>query len=276
MTIRKLILIHKLILVFLLLISFSWSAIAETLRAEGLVEAVFDAALSPQVSGIVASNAVEEGDWVEPGQLLVQLRDDIEALEVLRRKLIFQSKVEVEAARKRRELLERDLASTRDLFETSGSVSQDELELKQLEFDLADADFKRLEQSEVREEIEYRMAMTQQSMRKLVAPAAGEVTRRLSDPGEYISLEQPLLRLVDPRKCTFICNLPADQASRISFGKSYPIEFSNGSDFIRIQGQVVFVSSVTDAASGLRMVKMAFDNPELVVSPGTRGWLVVE
>lgn len=276
MTVRNLKSIYQLARRVLLLCFISHITYAEPFRAEGLVEAVFDAALSPQVSGIVAFNAVEEGDWVEPGQLLVQLRDDIEALEVHRRKLILDSTVELEAVRKQRALLERDIASTRSLFQSTGTVSQDELELKQLEFDLAHAELERLEQSEVREEIEYRMAVEQQAMRKLVAPAAGEVSRLLIDPGEYISPEQPLLRLVDPRKCTFVCNLPANQVARVTLGQAYPLEFNQNSESLRIQGQMVFVSSVADAASGLRMVKLEFDNPELLVSPGIRGWLLVE
>lgn len=273
---RNLKLFYKPVLAFLLLSFIAPCASAERIRAEGLVEAVFDAALSPQVSGIVSYSAVEEGDWVEAGQLLVQLRDDVEALEVRRRKLVLESKVELEAALKKRDVLKHDLVATQSLYENSGTVSQEELELKQLEFDLAEVELKRLEQCEVREEVEYRIAVEQQSLRKLVAPAAGEITRRLIDPGEHISPEQPLLRLVDPRKCTFVCNLPAKQVGRVVLGKRYPLEFSGEPTPVHVPAKVVFVSSVTDAASGLRMVKMEFDNPELLVSPGTRGWLVVE
>lgn len=246
------------------------------IRAEGLVEAVFDAALSPQVSGIVASNLVEEGDWVEAGQLLVQFIDTIETLEVSRRKLILDSKVELEAADKRRALLEQDLQSTRKLFESSGTVSKDELDLKKLEYELADAELQRIQQTELREVVEYKIALEQQAMRKLIAPAEGEVTRLLIDPGEYISSEQPLLRLVDTRKCTFISNLPAHQVGAVKKGQSYTLEFGPGEARIRLKGKAVFISPVTDAASGLRMVKLEFENPDLLVSPGTRGYLIVE
>ena len=179
-------------------------------------------------------------------------------------------------ARNGRDLLEKDLTATRNLFKTSGTDNQDELNLKELEFQLADAELNRIKQTEMREEVEYQMALAQQAMRKLSAPAAGEVTRMLIDPGEYISTEQPLLRLVDTRKCVFLSNLSAEEVGRVAVGKALSMEFNHGDASFQMKGKVIFVSPVTDAASGLRLVKLELKNADQRVSPGTRGYLLLD
>ena len=51
---------------------------------------------------------------------------------------------------------------------------------------------------------------------------------------------------------------------------------STGASPITVQGQIILLSPVTDPASGLRRVKLLFDNADGRVIPGVAGKLILE
>ena len=54
------------------------------------------------------------------------------------------------------------------------------------------------------------------------------------------------------------------------------IELDTGAAPLMIQGRITVLSPVVDPASGLRRIKLVFDNPDGRVVPGIAGLLLIE
>ncbi|MGE5309265.1 MAG: efflux RND transporter periplasmic adaptor subunit [Deltaproteobacteria bacterium] len=137
------------------------------------------------------------------------------------------------------------------LYEKNNSVSTEELQKK---------------------ELDYKLAQVELEKRLIRAPFDGIVTKFYRHVGEYSDPQQPLLRIVNIRKCRFIGYLDRE-AGKLEKGAKTRINIgqSNGPEY---EGEVEFISPVVDASSGLREVKILFDNTEKPVTPGVVGFLL--
>jgi len=242
-------------------------------RFEGLVEPVRDVLMGPPVSGRVSDLHVGEGAAVQQGDPILSLEDDIEALEVRRRQLVLDDRSELLAARQRRDLLKKDLDSTRSLFETTASVSREELDRKEVEYSLSVVEVGRAEQAERREEAELEIAKARMSQYHIHAPFSGVLAQVSVDAGESVQAGQPVLRLVDVSEAYLVLNIPAEVAQNLSVGEEGSLSFGPEAED-NVTGTVSFISPVIDPASGLRQVKFLFSNTGPQVEPGRVGfWL---
>jgi RND family efflux transporter MFP subunit len=241
----------------------------------GITAPFKDATLSSTVPGTVREVLVEEGNLVEEGTTLLELDKTLEELEVARRKIIWESKVEVESATDRVKTVKKDLEGTRRLFESTQSVSSEELDQKELEYKLALAELGRLKITEQREEMEYHMAVEQLERRIIKTPLAGTVTRLHLEEGENCEPGQPLVRVVDTSRCRFVCNLDAALARQLREEQEVRLEIAAGESTIEVDGHIVFISPVVDPASGLQEVKAEFDNANGAIWPGVAGRMLL-
>ena len=242
-------------------------------EAVGVTAPVKDATLSSTVAGTILRVRVEEGDRVKKGDVLLELESELEVLEVARRKLTWESKAEVESAGDRVKTVEMDLEGTRKLFESTQSVSREELEQKELEYKLSVAEWKRLQTAEAREEIEYKMALESLKHRQIISPMNGALTKVFLEEGENCEPRQPLVRVVDTTRCHFVCNVDAQIAARLVVGQKVQLAVESGSSMVDRTGTIIFISSVVDPASGLQEVKAEFDNLDGTIRPGVGGIL---
>lgn len=240
----------------------------------GLVEPFRDVLLSPAVPGRIAELPFREGERVQEGDMLLELDARVERLEVRRREAVFEDDSELRAARERLELLQDELASTRALSERTGSVSREELNRKALETVLAELDISRLEQAQAREHIELEMAKERLALQRINAPFSGVLAQMPLDVGESVQPNQPAMRLVDDDQAYLVVNVPAELVRTLKVGQAVDLEFLM-EEGIRKTGEVAFLSPVVDPASGLRRVRMLFENSNPKVEPGISGrWIV--
>ncbi len=148
--------------------------------ASGITEPVHDATLGSATIGIIHALKFKEGDPVRAGEAIIELDKQLEELDVERRRLIWENKSELKLAETQVEIrrvlaeskaelklaeaqaelrklvaeskvelklaeaqiatLTSDLDSTRKLFKTSKSVSQEQLDKKELEYKQAVAE----------------------------------------------------------------------------------------------------------------------------------------
>jgi RND family efflux transporter MFP subunit len=263
-------------LTVLLLLSPLPSPGQETLSVSGITESIEDVTLSLSVAGTVSRVFFDEGDPVKRGQCILELDRRLEQLEVDRRKLIWESKAEVESAHARVLTLKSQLESTRDLFQSTGSVSREELEEKELEYNLAVAEQKRLAMEEEKQRIEYEMAVENLSKRRLTSPIGGVVIKLFLDVGESCEPEQPLAHVVDPTRCLFICNMEEWLGRTLKPGQVVDLAINTGYETVAKKGKIVFASPVVDPASGLLEVKAAFENRDGEVRPGVSGSMLLK
>lgn len=211
----------------------------------GITESINDVVLGASLAGIVGRRPVGEGDSVAKGDIILELDQSLEVLEVERRAKIM-------------ELRETDLNSLKKLVERSAiSVSREEVMKAQTEYSVA--------------AVEFKIAEEQLRKRRIIAPFEGVIAELVPDVGEAVQAQQPVVRLVDSRRCFFICNLEADRAHHLVEGEPATLQLPSGTELVTVLGEVAFVSPVVDPASGLMKVKVAFENADGRIRPGVSG-----
>ncbi|MEW6302146.1 MAG: efflux RND transporter periplasmic adaptor subunit [Verrucomicrobiota bacterium] len=243
--------------------------------APGITEPFLDVTVSATVPGTIAKIHAKEGDFVKEKDVVIQLEQKPEELEVGRRRLIWESKVELNAAAEQMKRLKIDSEATRKLYETTKSVSREEMEKKELEYKVAVAEHERLLIAEQREKIEYDLALEQLERRKIPSPLTGYVAQLFFDAGEDCKAQEPLARIVDTRRCYFTANIDARLSERLKPGQTVKLEIDAGATPTVVQAQITFISPVVDPASGLLRVRALFDNPDGKVRPGVAGRMFI-
>jgi len=253
-----------------------WLLTLPVWAASGLIEPLQQATLASTVVGRIQRVLVKEGDVVKAGQVLVELEQELEVLEVERRRLVSESKAEIDIARERAALLEKEWQATAKLREATRSVSQEELDKKQIEYKLARAETAQLEIREKIEGLEHKIAQAQLDRRLIRAPNDGVVTRVHAQPGEISEVRQPLVAMVNASSCYFVANVEPAVGARLRTGGSarVAIDTAGGASPFEATGTVDSMSPVIDSASGLRRVKILLPNRDGRITPGLVGRLV--
>lgn len=222
---------------------------AADIQPTGIIEPFLDVTLSAAVPGIVTGRKCEEGGFIQEGAVLLELDSIIEELEVQRRGIVRDDK-------------KRDFQGTEKLFRNTKGVSKEEVEKKEAELRVA--------------EVEYQMAHEQKRRRQLIAPHAGVITDILIETGEACQPYQPLVRMVDTRRCYFTTNVEPKHGSRLKLQQRVTLEVDLGDGKVTVQGQIVFLSPVVDPASGLQRIKVLFENSDGRVRPGLVAVMISE
>jgi RND family efflux transporter MFP subunit len=226
------------------------SAAAETITTLGISEPILDSTLGTQVAGIIANRKFKEGDFVKKGDVLIELEKGLEELEVARREVVLEP-------------LKADYEAAKYLFEQpKSSMSKEAMDKKRADYRVALA--------------EYELAKETVRRRTILAPFDGFITQILLQVGEACQLEQPILRLVDTRRCYLVCNVDAKAGHGLRPGQKVDLEIESGAAPVLLPGIISFVSPVVDAASGLLKVKAIFENPDAKIRPGVAGKMSFE
>ncbi len=221
-----------------------------TAWVNGITESINDVTLSTPLAGIVGKRPFNEGDRVRPGQAAVELDKRLEELEVDRRKFAM-------------DLKKNDLDSTRALFDKKAlSISREEMDKKISEFNIAS--------------VELDLAKEQLRKRQIIAPFEGMIVDLPVKEGEACQALQPLVRIVDAKRCYFVANVEAKSGHSLKVGKNVKLQVEAGNETIPFPGTISFVSPVVDPASGLLKVKAMFENPEERIRPGVAGKMLLE
>ena len=242
----------------------------------GFTEPYLDAMLGISATGRVAKIHLTEGTTVEMGQVILELDQQLEKLEVQRRKLLWASKTEVKSAARQVKTLKSHLKSTKELYRTTGSVPREEMENQELEHALAINELRRLEDAEKREKIEYGIANQQLSRRNLRAPFSGQIAELLINVGENCEFDTPLVHLVNTSRGYFVANVELSVSEQLARGQAVELQLQSGLETVSLKAEIVFISPVVDPASGLRKVKAQFDNPDGNIIPGVAGVMILE
>ncbi len=234
---------------FVLSLLFAITSRAAEAPAAGITEPILDVTLSAPVPGIVTARKFKEGDFVQPGDVLIELDKKLEELETDRRKVLRDQK-------------RGDFESTRQLFTTTKGVSKEELDKKDAEFRVAAA--------------EHDIAVEQLRRRQVNAPLAGTIIEVNIEVGEACQPYQALVRVVDTRRCYFVTNVEAKSGANLKPGQAVKLEITTGAGPVAITGRISFLSPVVDAGSGLQKVKVLFENADGKIPPGVAGRMFLD
>ncbi|HAR62115.1 MAG: hypothetical protein DKM50_08190 [Candidatus Margulisiibacteriota bacterium] len=262
------------IMAILVLFAFNYPVAAMVVR--GITEPFIDATLSATVQGRIASININDGMYVTKGSVILSLASEQEVLEVNRRKLISESRAELNVAVSRVELLQAEKKATQELYNKTQSVSKEDLHKKILECKTAEEELESIRTNKIKEDLEYKIAAVQLNERNIVAPFNGTVVKHFLQIGENCNPQQPLIRLVDAYKCRFTAFIADGLTHRLKVGAKVYLNIGDSRYWIRKIGSVEHISPVVDPASGLREVRVLFGNEDGRVNPGVPGSMILE
>ena len=123
---------------------------------------------------------------------------------------------------------------------------------------------------------EFEMAQEQLHRRRVVTPISGNIVEIARDVGEACQAYQPLIRVVDTRRCYFVSNVEAGLGSALKAAQSVRLELETSSTVATVRGSISYLSPVVDPASGLQRVKVLFENADGAIRPGVSGRMLVD
>lgn len=261
--------VNKTVAALALLAGTALPALAE--QYTGLVHPNREVTLSMGVGGVVSKLNVRPGQSVRANQVLLVLDDRMQAIEVSRREVIFHDDSELNVAQDRVRSLKIMYDDTKRVFDSTGSISRDEMSKLEIEYSSARGRLEQLVQQKRREKLEYDLARQERDLRDLTAPVAGVITRVEPKVGEWAKPGETLMMLVDAASCYLTVNVPLRAVPDLKVGATLPVRFEASANAPAATGKVSFVSTVADAASGLVEVRLTFANPGLKIRPGIKG-----
>ncbi len=213
----------------------------------GITQPLRDVTLSAPVPGIINTEFFKEGQTVKQGDVILELDRKLEEFDVARRKAVMDQ-------------AKSDLDATRVLVANTKSVSKEELQKKEADYQVAAA--------------EYGIASEQLARRQVIAPFAGIISEISLQVGAACSPYEPLVRLVDTTHGFFIGHVEGKSLGSLHVDQPVKIEMEGIAE--PVAGRVSYISPVVDAASGLARVKAVFDNPDARIRPGVAAKMIVE
>ncbi len=261
--------VNKTVAALALLAGTALPALAE--QYTGLVHPNREVTLSMGVGGVVSKLNVRPGQSVRANQVLLVLDDRMQAIEVSRREVIFHDDSELNVAQDRVRSLKIMYDDTKRVFDSTGSISRDEMSKLEIEYSSARGRLEQLVQQKRREKLEYDLARQERDLRDLTAPVAGVITRVEPKVGEWAKPGETMMMLVDAASCYLTVNVPLRAVPDLKVGATLPVRFEASANAPATTGKVSFVSTVADAASGLVEVRLTFANPGLKIRPGIKG-----
>ena len=239
----------------------------------GLVHPVQEVALSMGVGGVVSRLNVRAGQAVKANQVLMVLDDRMQMLEVNRRQVIWRDNSELDAARDRARTLQSMYQNTKRVFDSTASISRDELARLEVEYSAARGRVEQLVAQKRREKIEYDGAMQERALRDMTAPRAGVITKVAARAGEWTKPGEAQMVLVDASTCYLSTNVPLKAVPGLKTGQAIEVRFEAASGSAPVMGKVALVSSVADPSSGLVEIRIDLPNRALSIRPGIKGFI---
>lgn len=160
--------------------------ITQTVTASGKVRPEIEVKMSSDVSGEIVFLAVQEGDRVEQGQLLVQIQPDFYAAQREQAQAgLLQAQSDAARAEAELRRAEEDLARKRALAER-GVIAAQELEAAQTQFDVAKASYESAQYRARSSRASLNQASDQLRKTSIYAPMSGTVSQLNVELGERV------------------------------------------------------------------------------------------
>ncbi len=212
--------------------------------------------LSAEVGGTLSELAVDVGDRVEAGQLLARLDDEpfVLALETARARLD-RATVSVSLAQKG--------YARQKALHAQGSIADSVLEEAELSVRLAEADRKLAALALKGAERDLRHT-------RIIAPMAGEITRRLPETGTVLAPGTLIFHLSRTDRLRMVVGLSEGQVVHVAEGATADIRF-DALPGEPVTGKVVRIGSIDEAGMATFPVEVHIDNPDQRILPGMVG-----
>lgn len=228
--------------------------LVDTVRGVGTLRPIQNVEIKPEVSGRIKGVHFQEGGFVSEGKLLFE----IEEQKHLQR--LASSEAALEQARIRLDNHRRNYDRLKKLYEQD-LISENEFDRVKTEADSATSEVRRLT-------AQASLARKELGDTLIRAPFPGFISKRLVDPGAFVSQGQLLATMyqTDPLEISFM--VPEKYTAKVEHGQEVRVEVSAHPEE-RFMGKVIFLSPLVDESTRNFEVKASIDNPENMLRPGS-------
>ena len=230
-----------------------------------IIEPFHSAEIGSPVTGLIETIHVEWSDFIEAGQILVELEAGAERAAVQLARSQAEGNEEIESRQATASLAERRRDRLMRLYEED-TLSLDVREEVETEAEVARIDLEQAHADKRLAALELERAVATLKRRTIRSPFSGVVVERLMSPGERVE-DEGILRIaqIDPLSVEVI--LPSAAFGRIEVGMRGAVEPEFPSDSVYV-ASVTIVDRVIDAASGTFRVRLQLPNPEHDIAVG--------
>jgi len=250
------------------------SAPESSTMVEAFTEPYRDISVAASEMGTLSEVRVVEGAIVNQGDILAVMDADIlrASLEVARRSMNAEGllksaqadlDMKIQEKEKLKQLRERDHASQQEVDRIETEIRIAEARLLSVNEDL-----------EVKQ-LESRRIESQLKQRQVIAPMDGVISELSREAGEFVSPSDPTIaRLVQLDPLLIVFSVPLSQ--RNEFEKDQVVELKLGTNQVRAEGIVEYVSPTSDTSNSSVRVKVRLPNSVRQHQSGERAILVME
>ncbi|MCH7599525.1 MAG: efflux RND transporter periplasmic adaptor subunit [Myxococcales bacterium] len=224
-----------------------------------IIEPFHSVEIGSPVTGLIEKIHVEWSDFVEAGQVLVELESGAERAAVRLARAQAEMNDEIESREARASLIERRRARLNKLYEQD-TLSLDLREEAETEAKVAQIQLAQAYADKKLAALQLEQAVAHLTRRTIRSPLNGVVVKRMMSPGERVE-NKPILTVaqIDPLRVEVI--LPASAFGNITVGMRAAVVPEFPSDTVHV-APVTIVDRVIDAASGTFGVRLELPNPE--------------
>lgn len=232
-----------------------------------LIDASAAVEVGAPVIGVVESIAVERGDLIKKGQVLMRFEASVEKAAVALAQTKVNNQADIASARSQKAFAGKKARRTAELTEQKFLSSQAR---DQADTEASMADM-RLEQALEQRALainELQVAHAQLAQRTITSPITGVVVDRLVSVGERIE-NRPMFKLaqIDPLRVEVV--LPASQFGAIKVGMNAKV-LPDIQGTRALKARVAIVDRVIDASSNTFRARLALPNPDHALPSGLR------
>ena len=227
--------------------------ISDQVSLVGTAEAVAKSTVAAEVSGVVEYFPVQEGDFVDKGELLVRLRSTDLALR-LKGALAMRGKIKANL-----QYAEKELKRVSKLKETESIAER--------KYDEALHNYSALLQEMLQSEAEIERLEYELQQKKVFAPFSGFMAKEHTEVGEWIKAGGPVVTLVDLSQIRVTVDVPERYAVMLSHQSSVKVIVKSISNDA-FPGRIYAVLPEGDANTRTFPVRINIKNPNRKIKSG--------
>lgn len=223
------------------------------LRITGELKGEQQAQVAADAAGKVVSAPVERGSVVKQGDVLIKLDDRNAKLSLQ------EAEATLESAKFKLDLQRSEMARNEPLAKTKAIADSD---FQKLKTDLAAAEAAHSASVARRDMAQKSLADT-----NILAPFSGTVMNRLTNVGEYVSANTPIVGLVATDKLRLTLNVPETAVASIAVGQDvlFSVPAHPGKTFT---GKAKFIGAAVREAARDLQVEAEVNNADGLLKPG--------
>jgi len=218
---------------------------------DGVIEAVQQADLTAQTAGRVSAVLVDVNDAVQPKQLLLRLTG-------------IEQQASVDSAQAQVAAVKAQAQEAESTYRRYAGLAEKQFVSKQ-QLDQALAARNAARAQVLAAEAQTAQAMQQNDYTQVRAPFAGIVSERLVEPGESVSMGQPLLRVFNPAQLRIQVQVPQRVADVLRHNPEADITLDDG---VTLPAEQVVVYPSADAQAHSVTVRVLLPKTEKALKPG--------